>query len=222
MSKNHSTQKGFTLTEMMVVLVLVGLVGTLTSQFFIDTYKYTFISEQKNEINTDIRTFTGQMSRFARQANEAYIYPSFDADDRDTPGDRRGEAQSGDLLVLIYKGKPENLAVNIQLPVERIIGYYRSPANPSDPHSEGPVRMFTVEVPHDNRFDPVETLFPDASTSTDHPTVVELSEGLADGRLFYMFRQQPELCVMVNGKIIHGNQAKKVTDTYNFSISPRG
>jgi len=58
-----------------------------------------------------------------------------------------------------------------------------------------------------------------ATLNAESTNVVQLSEGLADGRLFYNFKNRT---VMINGKIIHGNQAKWVTDTYNFSISPRG
>jgi len=49
--------------------------------------------------------------------------------------------------------------------------------------------------------------------------VIELSRGLADERLFYNFWGRS---VMVNGQIHHGNDAKRVTETYNFTISPRG
>jgi hypothetical protein len=49
--------------------------------------------------------------------------------------------------------------------------------------------------------------------------VVELAKGLADNQLFSNFRERT---IIVNGEIVHGSAAKRVTDTYNFTVSPRG
>ena len=70
-----------------------------------------------------------------------------------------------------------------------------------------------------DRYNTIESLIPAISTVGTHETIVELSEGLADGKLFYNFRERS---IMVNGQIYHGNDYKRVTDTYNFTISPRG
>ena len=48
---------------------------------------------------------------------------------------------------------------------------------------------------------------------------MELARGLANESLFSNLR---DLTIIVNGEIVHGNNAKRVTDTYNFTISPRG
>ena len=49
--------------------------------------------------------------------------------------------------------------------------------------------------------------------------MLELAKGLANERLFYNYRDHS---IVVNGQILHGNAARSVTNTYNFTISPRG
>lgn len=49
--------------------------------------------------------------------------------------------------------------------------------------------------------------------------IVQLAKGLADKSLFFQMNKES---VLVKAEIFHGNNAKKVTNTYNFTISPRG
>ena len=64
-------------------------------------------------------------------------------------------------------------------------------------------------------------LLPATSTLTSWPEVIELSQGLSDGRLFHNFYGRS---VMVKGEIIQGDgkSTRMATNTYNFTISPRG
>lgn len=56
--------------------------------------------------------------------------------------------------------------------------------------------------------------------SAQHRVVLELSRGLAEGVLFYNYQGQS---VIVRGEIIHpGNRQKRATNTYNFTVTPRG
>ena len=102
-------------------------------------------------------------------------------------------------------------------PIERIVGYYRSIDDTVN--NTGPIRKFDIDIAVADQNDPIEDLIPAISTVDTHETIIELSEGLANERLFYNFRERS---IMVNGQIYHGNDAKRVTDTYNFTISPRG
>lgn len=220
---SRATGKGYSLVEIIIALSLLSMAMVGIMGFSTESARNLFVNEQKNMINRDIRMVTARMSDDARQSNYFLIYRSFKADDRENPGDRRSEGLNGDFMVLVYQGIPaiEQGSSGLTMgpvPTERIVGYYRSPGS-NDPSSLGPVRRFDIAITGSNRFKAIEELLPSESLASTHMTVLELSQGLADGRLFYNYRG---LCVMINGKIVHGVSAKRITDTYNFTIAPRG
>ncbi len=223
---SRSPRRGMTLLEIMIVVSLLGMVTAMALGFFVESIRATFTSEQKNLINRDIRQLTAQLSEAARQANFTLLYESFEKSDRDTVSDRLLDGNSGDFLVFGFQDEPDlSTSVNAPQPITRLIGYYRAPEDSDDPDSMGPVRTFdtgTLATPSDPLDPPspeelLEDLFTD-SPSDEHAAVVELSEGLADKRLFYNLGGRT---IMVNGKIVHGMEAKRVTDTYNFTIATR-
>lgn len=211
-----------TITELMIAVTILGFAMMMALGFFTESVKATFVSEQKNLINNDIRKLTGELSGIARQANYFLLYDSFASQDRNGSDDRRHNGRAGDFLVFVFQEEPDiENPLFAPLPVSRLVGYYRSPENPSEPTSMGPVRKFEIDVdaPSDPTDPPtVESLLPPESSSANHTEVLALSEGLADNRLFYNFGNGS---AMINGKIVHGVEAKRVTDTYNFTITTR-
>lgn len=206
----------FTLPEVLLVLGIMAGVLTGATAFFMASHRALFVSTEKLKINRDIRTVTSEMMNHARDANMFFIYPSFATADRDDPGDRQWMGGSGDLLVLVFHrpwpaaGDPEHLT--------RIVGYFRAP----DENNMGPVRRFDLRWSPSNypRADQVlvESLLPPESQAQSFPQVIELSRGLADQRLFHNLEDR---AIVMKGEIMHGNEAKRVTDTYNFTVSPR-
>lgn len=216
---------GFTLPEVLISLTIVGFLAAGLTFFMTDVSRGLFWGAQKIEISQDVRSFTMRIAAEARSANSAIIYPSFSATDRDSGVDRRDDGLSGDCLVLVNTepfpdtDSPEHYT--------RIIVYFRK-ADATD--NVGPVRR--IEWPSSGTTGTGHYI--DATTKTieaqlasiapndsgDYPVIVELSRGMADGRLFTNFRQGK--VIVVNGEILHGNQAEEVTNTYNLSISPRG
>ncbi|MBC2601855.1 pilus assembly FimT family protein [Puniceicoccus vermicola] len=228
--------QGFTIMEMMLVVFVLGLIMMMSMGFFVESFKATFVSEQKNMINGDIRTLTSQLAEAAKEANFTVLYKSYSSEDRDKSEDRMLDGNSGDFIVFGFQEEPDlSTSINAPIPIMRITGYYRAPMDPNDPTSEGPVRSFDTDqdfnyhasgAPLLSPIDPLnpptlekilEELYPEATIGNNRE-VVEMSEGLADKRLFYNFGKST---IMVNGKIIHGVDAKRVTDTYNFTISTR-
>jgi type II secretory pathway component PulJ len=210
--------KGFTFVEIMFVLLIMGFVSIGLYQFAVDTSRALFTSTEKNEIADDIRQFTGEMEGVAKSANFAYVYTSFQANDRNDITDRRRDGQSGDCVIFVFVEANSN-PLNPDL-ITKIVGYFRRP-DTSDAEGRGPVLKF------EKKFSPgrsvatytPESLIADLAYSDDYPNVVELSKGLASGKLFYNYLDRS---VMIKAEIIHGNAAKRVTDTYNFTVSPRG
>lgn len=223
---------GFTLVEVLIALAVGSMVMAGTVQLLLNVTKASFITTEKLDINADVRNFTVEMANHARASNHFLIYRSLSRDDRDGADDRLRDGGSGDFLLLIYLEPWPN--INSPEHITKLVGYYRN-ANPDSSNSEGPVMRFekrfhdpglttppawsSGEYPSANLVD-VEELLEDVSGGgSGHEQVVELSRGLADGKLFYNYLDRS---IMIKAEIIHGNVAKRITDTYNYTVSPRG
>ena len=206
---------GFTLVEVLIAasvsaVLTIGLLG-----FYLTTYKIGFVNQERNRINANMRALTADLVQDGRQSNYFILYKSTKNADRDNEKDWQLDGKSGDLLVFVYT---EHLADNAFADprIAKWVAYYRMDVDGDAGLS--PVRRMerSYDPPSTS---PLEALLPDEASFAQADEVVELSLGLADGRLFYNFWGRS---VMVNGQIYHGNAAKRVTETYNFTISPRG
>ncbi len=221
-------RRAFTLTEVLVTMTIAGFVLTGVLAVFIQALKIYHYDRKKLTINRQIRDFTAELTTNATFANYALIFPDFfnrtqAVDAKNPDGDiivRAGtplqvaDGQSGDMLVLVYVN-PDNDTL-----IDKLVGYYRAPLDPNDPDSRGPVRKFDLSFSPASS-NTVTNLLPPVSTYGSGDQVIELSEGLSDGRLFHNFYGRS---VMVNGEIIQdeGAGSRMATNTYNFTISPRG
>ena len=207
----------YTLVEVMIVTAIVGMVITGALAVFTQSHLALFVSVEKLAINKDMRQFTGEMAQFARNANHFYIYESFQTADRNDAADRKTRGNSGDFLVLIsQKPHPDQ---DSPVMITGLTGFYRAAAS----GNRGPVRKFEIAYAEADYKDAattqVETLLPSVSTMNSNEVVMELTEGLANGDLFLNYEDRS---IMVKGKIYHGNEYKRLTDTYNFTVTPRG
>ncbi len=238
------SRRGFTLVEVIVAssVMMMLMLGVL--RFKVDMAKSMYVSEEKGKINHDIRVITQEMATVARDASFFALYKSYAMADRDNPVDELAQSNAGDFLVLVFYGDPPDpIRFNVR-PVSRVVGYYRSPIQASDQQAGNstadaslePVRKFDLSVangkipantylsstymPTAGTYKTLEQLLPaaDAATIATHKVITPFAQGLDNGYLFYNFWDKS---VMVNGKIVHGNDAKRVTDTYNFTITPR-
>jgi len=213
-SRDRLRKGGFTVIEVMIATTIAGFVSVGVISFYLTMFKVGFVNQERNRINADMRGLTGQLIRDGRQSNYFVMYPSIGEGDHDEADDRVLDGDSGDVLMFVYTvDSAGSLAPDR---IERIVCYFRSVSPSGDPLS--PVKRY------EESFTPasesaVEDLVPTESDLVLADEVVELSQGLADGRLFYNFWGRS---VMVNGQIHHGNAAKRVTETYNFTVSPRG
>lgn len=244
----HRHPAGFTLAEMVTATTIFALLVGMIVQFNQQTFKSMFVSEQKCLINNDMRSLTSRMSQDARDANFFVLYANYTASARANSSLELLHGNSGDFLVLVsYGAAPNPAKFNIR-PVSEIIGYYRAPYQSNqltiDPISNAPsnvmpVRRFDITVgnglsanmyllatgssdlPPGGTATSLEALLPSdaAATIAGHQIVVQLAQGLDDGLLFHNYNGKS---IMINGKIMHGNNDVSATDTYNFTVSPRG
>lgn len=193
---------GFSLVELMIAVTLGTLLMTGVTRVFISMMDMSYYTMGKLQVSRDIRTFTSEMSASAKGAALFEIYPSFD-DRSETAAD----GSTGDYLVLYYR--------NHEGDIYKVVGYYRMIDDATA--NEGPV------LKHSLVLDPAVSSMDDITLPTDSTagnTIVELSRGLADGRLFYNYYGHS---VMVRGEMIHsGRIGQRATNTYNFTVFPRG
>lgn len=224
-------QRGFTLVEMLVAVTILGIISAVMMRSFLQVLNIYFYDTAKIQINHDIRTFTASMSENATYANYFKIFPSYTDLSRTTstlvnPSDPDqgfttaitssavNDGQSGDCLVLVYKDTADDTKI------ARLIIYFRSP----DPTTHiGPVRIIDLPITPSSSL-PVNQLIPNITNPALYPIVVQLSQDVGDGRLFYDYHDR---AIIVKGNILQrGGQTNSVhataTDTYNFTVSPRG
>jgi len=202
--KTLRSKAGVTLVELLIGMTISTVVLGGTISLFLMGSTTAANGTGRLLINRDIRNFTNEMIENARYADYFKTYTSY------TDRTEQNDGGSGDFLVLVHRD------VTDPDKISRIIGYYRYTISVG---AEGPVLMF------DNEYSPssstaLSSLIPDTADIGTHGEIIELSNGLSDGKLFYNFYDRS---VVVRGEIIHnGAVGEQVTNTYNFTISPRG
>lgn len=228
--KSTPRRRAFTLVEVLVAVTILGIVSAGMLRVFIQALNVWAYDTGKILVNRDIRKFTTEMTENATYANYFKIFPSYANLTRSVstlvnPSDPDqgyttaiadtsvNDGGSGDCLVLVFMDPADDRKVS------RLVGYFRSPTSLTDPTSTGPVRRFTIDVTPSSLL-PVWQLMPTISNPAIYPEVVELTRGLANGKLFFNFYDRS---IIVKGEIIHqGSLVKRATNTYNFTVSPRG
>lgn len=230
-TKLRRLRRGFTLVEMLVAVTILGLISAVLMRTFLQVLNIYFYDTAKLQINKDIRTFTAAMSENATYANYFKIFPAYDNLSRTTPtlvnssdpdqgyttaltDTSCADGLSGDCLVLVYKDTANDTLIS------RIIVYFRSPDATT---GIGPVRVLDLPVTPSSSL-PVFQLIPNITNPAIYPIVVQLSQDVATGRLFYNYHNR---AIIVKGNILQrGGQTNSIhataTDTYNFTVSPRG
>ena len=165
--------------------------------------------------------------------------------------DRLQAGQEGSLVVFVYysdpffdsrlyDADPTNNPALMTVTIQRIVGYWIAPNreisgetalyvfDSNDSRTTGASawttpwgQTFPVTLSGTTT---VESLLPaDTQTWAMHNAfdiVVNDLEGLTSNSLF--FENFQNRSILIRTKILHGNQAKRVTNTYNFTITPRG
>ncbi len=165
--------------------------------------------------------------------------------------DRLAAGEGGEFLLFVYyedpffddrfyDGNPANNVIT-SVRVNRLVGYWIAPnRNESaktalyvfDTHNYRPnAASASWNTPWGATFPvtlssivTIETLLPPATAASAQMAsarlVINDLRGLGpDASYFVNFLNRS---VLVRAKILHGNQAKRVTNTYNFTVTPRG
>jgi prepilin-type N-terminal cleavage/methylation domain-containing protein len=229
--KSLHSKSGFTIVEVMIAMAILFSVLAMSMGFLVESTWINYSSQAKNNINREMRNVVDRMALEAKQSNFFILYTSAANADRIDANDRMRPNESGDALLLVEKAAYAEMAgygvdpLYDPRPIIRLILYYRMVTAEENGAEVGPVMRWEGDFSQNPLVDSdqirnVEDLIPTfTQLVAESRQVVAFSEGLSDGRLFFNFQNRT---AMINGKILHGNKAKWITDTYNFSISPRG
>ena len=174
-----------------------------------------------------------------------------DADGNSTVNffDRMQNGSSGDFVILVYYSDPyfdarfydgnatNNPTISSGV-VNRIVGYWVAPNRrlagenaiysfDTDKYKTGAATWTTswsVTFPATlSSTVTIESLLPPAtvaySQAAEFPILINDLSGLSNNYTFYNYQNKS---IITRCKILHGNQAKRITNTYNFTITPRG
>jgi prepilin-type N-terminal cleavage/methylation domain-containing protein len=166
-----------------------------------------------------------------------------------TFADRMANGQSGDFMVLVYytdpyfdarlyDSDPANNPTIGSGSVSRMVGYWVAPNRIFN--GENAVYMFDTDkyktggatwttswgTTFPATLSPtvtLESLLPPATVTesklAEFTILLNNLSGLSNGYSFYNYQNKS---IITRSKILHGNLAKRVTNTYNFTITPRG
>ncbi len=220
-------KKGYTLVEMLVTMSIFTIVMAGLMPFYIQSSETIFTADGKLDTNEDVRKITDFVVNEVRESNHFILYDSFSGSwnegvlvDFRLPvnhgAGRLHDGETGKFLLMVYYGVDPYPGDTTPAPIERLIGIYLSVA---EGVTEGPVRVFDIDVPLDSQYQPVESLIPASTVQNNHEILIDDMKALLDGDIFYNYKDR---AILMNGQIIHGNDFKQITDTYNFTIAPRG
>jgi prepilin-type N-terminal cleavage/methylation domain-containing protein len=215
------SNRGFTLVEILISMTIMGLASVGIFKLLIYGQSIYYYDAGRVKVNEDIRSFTGEMTTNAVYSNYGRILPNFTTRSSGSQNAFVADGQSGDFLLLVFCDTESDGKTK----VNRLIGYYRTPSNTSDPASTGPVRKFdkvispSIDPAATPIYDILNTYVP-TSTANTNPVVLQLAQGLSNGNLFYNFKDRS---VIIRGQIVEqGNLRRRAVNTYNFTVSPRG
>ena len=228
----QSQPRAFTLVETLVSLGLIGLVGVIAASFLRQSLTIYYYDSGRIQINRDIRSFTEEMATNAVFSSYFMIFKDFSTRSASSNGNTidaaMADGQSGDFAVLIFVTQPDTTTGKSY--INKLVGYYRDTTSaitndPNAPAGTGPVRKFTLSIPNfdpSTSTSPISTLLNTYMPTTNagsNPIVVQLAQGLADGKLFYDFQDRS---ILIRGQIIEkGTVTRRAVSTYNFAVTPR-
>lgn len=222
-----SSRSGFTLIEVLISTLILGFLIAGVFSFQIQSMLFGYSTEARNLINQDMRNLTQSLNDDARSANGFLIFEGMEDEFWDSADKAIQAGQSGDILLLIRYNRRAVPTSGGQSPISHIVAYYRNVDN--ETMNTGPVFRAEQSFPGLGSTDPIPDILENLFTAARPREMVEISRGLADGRLFHNFWNRS---IMINAQLIHGigtergmsegGRFRRVTETYNFTVSPRG
>ncbi len=223
----RAKNRAFSLVELLVAMTLIGFVGVIAAAFLRQTLTIYYYDSGRIMINRDIRSFTQEMATNAVFSNYFMIFKDFSTrsttSGSTTVDAAMADGQSGDFVVLVFTSTPD--ATTGKSYITKVVGYYRDVQANAAIAGTGPVRKFVVSgLNYDPTTSsaPISTLlstYMPTSNSSSNPIVVQLAQGLADGKLFYDFMDRS---ILIRGQIIEqGTVTRRAVSTYNFAVTPR-
>jgi len=217
-TKSRKGQAGFTIIEVMMALAISGLVFMGLFQFTYQTSRILFDSTGRLDANRDVRKFTQQISVDARAANAFLAYSSFESQDRNANTDRLQAGLAGNFILFSFQEPWPN--ADSPVCITKLIGYF---FRPDESTGQGEVCRFVINYPSSaypsTLTNTVEGLISGLSYNGTYDHVWPMAKEINNAPLFYNFNNTS---IIVRAELYRGQNNRRVTNTYNFVISPRG
>ena len=217
-----TTKKGYTLLEIMIAMALTVTAMAMLTTFMHSSSRSIAWSVNKSSITSDFRLFTKQLLQDAANANAVYLYYDFDIDSCNEPSDRMPIGKTGNCLVFIRSEQPDSQSADRFY--KSITVYYREPGT-----ALSPVYRCNIDYP-----EPLDNLTTgeDGQKTLEDFLSLEL-DALASNKKEAFQLSTPVLredffrainynSYMINGQVMHGNQAYSTVNVYGFIISAKG
>jgi prepilin-type N-terminal cleavage/methylation domain-containing protein len=235
-SNAHRRHRGFTLTEILIAVTVMGFATIGIGAFFRQALMIYYSVRAEHMISRDVRAFTNRITMDAVTANFFCLYLNFNTRTVTVDGvvvdGGLVDGQVGDFLVLVYVD-PAQAATGTSM-ITKLVGYYREVTDTA--LNIGPVRRFEIALPTpvDAKSAPMHQILNSyvKGTISSYPAITQLAQGLtantatqtvATPPLFY---NRLNRSVMIRAQISASLTEKGVTaltgNTYNFTVSPRG
>lgn len=236
---SSKTNRGFTLTEILLVLGIVGFLSIGVLGFFLQSLRSGNASEQQIALLTSMRSFTNEMVFVGSRSQEMILYNSAEAADRTYDG-RKEVANddtdtyaddicpTGDFVVFVYYELPKP-ASQAHYRIRKLVGYYLDGSDTSS----GPLMRLTIDLSASPSSDSVEEILSDHWSSADRRTVAHLvaplalSDGYNDDTTPQLFYKRANQNLAVCGQLIESASHKNTEDlrtytrTFYFTVTVR-
>ena len=230
---------GYSLTEAIVVLTLVGIVSVAVLGFYINSLKAGYTNEQQLKLVSTMRTFMDEMVVTGSRSHELILYNSSDSADRtedgrlkvlndDTDTFADDLSPTGDFAVFVFYELPKPASED-KYRISRLVGYYLE-----DQSGEAPALVrITIDLSGSPSTDPVETILNNNWSSAARRTIARhvfplaLSDGYTDETKPQLFYKRANEHLAVCGQMLNSATESDTGDwrtrtrTFYFSVTVR-
>jgi prepilin-type N-terminal cleavage/methylation domain-containing protein len=244
--KSH--RSGFTLTELLVAMALMGMISVVVLAFYIQSLQGGNATDQQIRLAGKMRSFMNELIFTGSRSHELILYKSADAADRTvTDDDDDGIPDSrlrvtnedtetvsddlcptGDFAVFVYYELPKP-ASSSQYRIKRIVGYYVDEAA-----ADGPaLTRITIDLESSPSTLPVETILANQWASAPRMVIagritpLALADTAADGDAPNLFYRRANQSMAVCGQMLASASGKDTADrrsytrTFYFTVTVR-
>lgn len=230
---------GFSLTEVIVAVTLVGLIGTGLIAFYVQSLRNSHGVDQQLKLLTTMRTFTEELIFTGSRSHELILYNSSTADDRtlalrkivvndDTEAEDDDICPTGNFAVFVFYELPKP-AAQAKYRISKLIGYYLESTDSGPPA----LKRITINKSASPSTDTVEKLLTDNWSTAPREVIARrvtplaLSDNYTESTVPQLFYRRANQNLAVCGQLLESTgrsntkDRRSYTRTFYFTVTVR-